>query len=467
MPPGAVKARAEQIATIRQIAHDRLTSDEVGVLIDKISKAGDLEEIDDALVRIVRRDYDRATRLPATLVARLARTVSIAKESWKRAREEDDFSLFASNLESILDLNREKAEALGYDQSIYDPLLDEFEPDFTTRQVEDLFQHLRSELVPIVRAIAERDEPDTSFLHARFRADDQWDFGVRVIEDFGFDMSRGRQDLSAHPFTTTFDITDVRLTTRISEDFFSPAFFGTLHEAGHGMYEQGIDPKLTRTRLASGTSLGMHESQSRLWENLVGRSRPFWKHYYPLLRKRFGVALGEVSLESFYRAINRVAPTLIRVESDEVTYNLHIMIRFEIETALLEGKLQVRNVPDAWNERMNDYLGVVPSSDSQGALQDIHWSLGTFGYFPTYTLGNLVSVQLFDQATADIGDLRERISQGLFDELLDWLQTNVHRHGRSQSADRILRDVCGEPLSAAPWLAYVRQKFGDIYGPLP
>ncbi len=467
MPPGAVKARAEQIATVRQIGHDWLTSDEIGTLIDEVETEGELSEIDEALLRVVRRDYERATRLPKTLVARLAKAVSLAKESWKTAREKDDFSIFAPDLESILELNREKAEALGYEDSIYDPLLDEFEPDFTGREVEELFSRLRSELVPIVHAIAEREEPDTSFLRARFPTDVQWDFGIRVIEDFGFDMSCGRQDLSAHPFTTTFDVTDVRLTTRISEDFFSPAFFGTLHEAGHGMYEQGVDPKLARTPLASGTSLGMHESQSRLWENLVGRSRPFWRHYYPLLKKRFGVALGEVDEERFYRGINRVAPTLVRVESDEVTYNLHIMIRFEIEIDLLEGQLRVDDVPQAWNERMRDYLGIAPASDARGALQDIHWSLGTFGYFPTYTLGNLMSVQLYDQARADIENLDQRIAQGVFDDLLDWLRTNVHRHGRSRSADRILRDVCGEPLSAAPWLAYVRRKFGDIYGPLP
>jgi carboxypeptidase Taq len=285
-----------------------------------------------------------------------------------------------------------------------------------------------------------------------------------VIADFGYDFSTGRQDLSAHPFTTSFSISDVRLTTRIDEHFFSPAFFGTLHEAGHGMYEQGIDRGLERTPLADGTSLGMHESQSRLWENLVGRSRPFWEHYYLKAQETFPVALARTSLEDFYRAINRVENSLIRVEADEATYNLHIMIRFELEKELLEGRVDVRKLPGAWNDRMEEYLGVRPESDAEGVLQDIHWSLGAIGYFPTYALGNLMSTQLFNAARKAIPNLDDRIRQGSFSELLAWLRENVHRHGRKKSAGEILTDATGSGLAVDSWIQYIRGKYEQMCG---
>lgn len=467
MPRGAALARAEQLATIRQLAYEQLTSDRVGALIEKLDGTADPDSPDGAIVRVTRRDYDRATRLPDTLVARLSKAVSLAKEAWKNARAENRFETFAPHLEVILELNREKAESLGYSNSIYDPLLDEFEPDTTTAEITALFAQLRSELVPIVRTIAKAEAPEGSVLRRHYPAALQEQFGLEVVSDLGFDFTRGRQDLSAHPFTTRFSINDVRLTTRINEAFFAPAFFGTLHEAGHGLYEQGIDPRLERTPLATGTSLGMHESQSRLWENLVGRSRAFWAHYLPQLKHHFGSVLEGIDKETFYRAINRVQPSLIRVEADEVTYNLHIMLRFELEVDLLEGRLTVSDVPDAWNDRMHTYLGLTPPDDSRGALQDIHWSLGTFGYFPTYTLGNLMSVQLFESAASSIGDLHEQISRGQFGSLLAWLRDNVHRFGRARSASKILSDACGSPLSAAPWLKYIRTKYSEIYGRLP
>ncbi len=463
MPPLAAESRAHQIATVRQAAHDLLTSDRVGALIEKLQDQPSGDEPEIALVRIAKRDYDRATKLPPTFAARLARTVALAKEGWKTARQNDDFDTFAPHLEAVIDLNREKAEALGFSQSIYDPLLDEFEPDTTTADVTALFAELRARLVPLVRSIAGSSEVDDSVLRRYYPRQLQWDFGMAVARDIGFDFDRGRQDLSAHPFTTTFSVHDVRLTTRIDEKYFSPAFFGSLHEAGHGLYEQGVDPEFERGPLASGTSLGMHESQSRLWENLVGRSRPFWSHYFPRLQTHFGLPAG-ITVDAFYRAVNRVKPSFIRVEADEVTYNLHIMLRFETEIDLLEGRLAVADVPEVWRTRMREYLNVAPPTDTLGCLQDIHWALGTFGYFPTYTIGNLLSVQLFDQATVEIPELTTHISAGRFTELLHWLRDRVHRFGRSRSATRIIQDACGQPLTADPWIQYVQRKFAAIYG---
>jgi carboxypeptidase Taq len=301
-------------------------------------------------------------------------------------------------------------------------------------------------------------------LHRTFEEQKQWDFGVQVIKDFGFDFDRGRQDKSVHPFTTSFSIGDVRLTTRVDPNYLPTALFGTLHECGHGLYEQGVNSSLERTGLDDGASLGVHESQSRLWENLVGRSREFWSHYFPRLREVFPDQLKGVDVEAFYRAINRVEPSLIRVEADEVTYNLHILLRFELENEMLEGKVRIADVPEAWNTKMQTYLGVVPPDDARGVLQDIHWSGGTMGYFPTYSLGNLISVQFFDKAKTDIPSLPDQIAVGKFDELLHWLRENVHRHGRKYTPVELVKHVTGNDLTASNYIAYIRAKFSDIYG---
>jgi carboxypeptidase Taq len=320
-------------------------------------------------------------------------------------------------------------------------------------------------LLPFVKAISERtDAVDDSVLHRTFEEQKQWDFGVQVIKDFGFDFTRGRQDKSVHPFTTSFSIGDVRLTTRVDPTYLPSALFGTLHECGHGLYEQGISSDLERTGLDDGASLGVHESQSRLWENLVGRSREFWSHYFPRLRQVFPDQLNSVDMEAFYRAVNRVEPSLIRVEADEVTYNLHILLRFELENEMLEGKVKIADMPEAWNAKMETYLGVVPPDDARGVLQDIHWSGGTLGYFPTYSLGNLMSVQFFDRAKVDIPSLPDQIAAGKFDELLGWLRENIHRHGRKYTPVELVRRVTGNDLTASNYIAYIKAKFSDIYG---
>lgn len=467
MPTGGGGARAHQLATLGRIGHEMLTDDEIGVLLESAAvEVASLDpDSDEArIVQVTRRDRNKAVRVPASLVAELARTTALAQQAWAQARSRDDFASFCPHLERVLELTVQKAEALGYDECLYDALLDEYEPDMKASEVSAVFTHLRGELVPMVEAIAERPAPDDTCLRRNFSAAAQWAFGEAVITDFGFDFERGRQDRSAHPFSTNFSTTDVRITTRVDENFLPSALFGTLHEAGHGMYEQGVDASLDRTGLAGGTSLGIHESQSRLWENLVGRSESFWAYYYPKLQEQFPDQLGDVDDATFYRAVNCVEPSLIRVEADEITYNLHVMIRFELELDLVAGTLAVSDLPAAWNAKYEEALGLTPPIDADGVLQDIHWSFGLMGYFPTYTLGNLVSVQLFNQAAQDLGDLEGQIGRGEFAPLRGWLHEHVYRHGRKFSAQELLQRITGGGLDAEPWLDYARHKFGALYG---
>jgi carboxypeptidase Taq len=468
MPPGGAAARAEQLATLQKTAHNWFVVDEIGELIEALSSNGsgwDYESDEASLVRVIARDYEKARKVPSELVAEFARVGALAYEAWAKAREGSDFSLFKPHLEKIVELNVRLAEALGYEDCIYDPLLDRFEPEMKTFQVAAIFNDLKAELLPLVKAISERiDAVDDSVLRRTYDGQKQWDFGVGVIKDIGFDFDRGRQDKSVHPFTTSFSINDVRLTTRIDLNYLPPALFGTLHECGHGLYEQGVGLDLERTSLADGASLGIHESQSRLWENLVGRSREFWSHYFSRLKAVFPDQLAGVDVETFYRAINRVEPSFIRVEADEVTYNMHIMLRFELENEMLEGTIKIADLPEAWNAKMETYLGIVPPDDAQGVLQDVHWSGGMLGYFPTYSLGNLISVQFFDKAKAETPSLLDQIAAGRFDDLLNWLCENVHRHGRKYTPAELVRRVTGNDLTAANYIAYIKAKYSDIYG---
>jgi carboxypeptidase Taq len=467
MPRGAIEARAAQLGTLGRLAHELFVADETAALlaVAQTEAEGMGYDSDEAsLVRVAQRDLEKATKLPSDLVAELARASSMAQQAWQEAREKADFFLFRPHLERLLELSVQKAEALGYEEHIYDALLDEYEPGMTKAEVDSVFSQLRIELVPIARDIAAVDHEDYSFLSSAYDVQAQWDFGVGIMRDFGFDFDRGRQDHSAHPFTTTFSINDVRVTTRIHENFLPAGLFGSLHECGHGLYEQGISARLERTPLADGASLGVHESQSRLWEILVGRSREFWTHYYEPLRERFPGHLGDVDREQFYRAINKVEPSLVRVESDEVTYNLHIMMRFDLEIEMLEGRLDVADLPEAWNAKSEEYLGLVPANDAEGVLQDIHWSLAAFGYFPTYSLGNLMSVQFFDRAKEEIPDLPGQISRGDFAELLSWLRDRIHQHGRKRTAGELLERSAGSTLSAGPWLEHICRKYSDLMG---
>ncbi len=461
MPEGGAEARSQQVATLRSMAHELLIDDETARLLEAAQPDS---ASDSDLVRIVSRDVQKARKVPSSLIAEMAEASGRAKGAWQKARSGNDFPVFAPHLERIFDLCIQHAEALGYEDQPYDALLDQYEEGATTKQVAAVFDDVKKDLVPFVEAIGQAKPLCEGPVHREYPEADQWTFGMEMAERIGYDLKHGRQDRSAHPFSTSFSISDVRITTRLEKRFFNPAFFGTLHEAGHAMYEQGIDPSLEGTPLADGTSLGMHESQSRMWENLVGRSRAFWEFAFPTAQSTFPGALSDVSLDQFYQAINAVMPSTIRVEADEVTYNLHIMLRFELEQEMIAGRVAVKDLPAAWNDRMESWLGVRPENDAEGVLQDIHWSLGAIGYFPTYALGNLMSVQLFDAARKDLPDLDEQIRGGQFSNLLGWLRTHVHQWGRRRTANEILGASTGEGLAAGPWMDYVREKFGAIYG---
>ncbi len=467
MPQGGNQGRGEQLATLASLAHERLVSPEFGDALKAFAEEAQDAPEDDvrhAFLRTVQRAYDQATKLPQELVARQMRLTTEAYESWVAARAAKDFSVFAPAFAKMVDLSREIAEALGYREEPYDALLDLSEPGMTTKAAADLLGELKASLVPLVQAIAEhKDRVDRGILYGHFADETQWRLGLEAITAFGFDFSRGRQDRSIHPFTTSFGVGDVRITTRIIEDTFASAFFSTLHEGGHGLYEQGLPAEWARTPLGQAISSGVHESQSRLWENLVGRSRPFWRYFLPKAQAAFPSQFGHVSVEDMYRAVNYVEPSLIRVDADEVTYNLHIAVRFEVERALMRGEIAARDVPEAWRAKMQEYLGVVPPDDLVGALQDIHWT-GGLGGFIGYTVGNVVSAQIWAAAGQAIGDLPERIAQGDFAPLLAFLRRELHQLGSRETTDGFLRKATGQGLTTRPYLAYIQGKFGELYG---
>ncbi len=468
MPPKGAAGRAEQLGTLDKIAHEMFTSDEIGCLLEDLTPEAaklDFDSDEASLIRVCKRDYEKARRVPPELVEEISRTSALGIQAWEKAREESKFKIFQPLLERIVDLEIQLAEHLGYQDRLYDALLDQYEPGMKTAQVQNIFDDLKRELMPLVRAIGDKSERvDDSCLHRDYDLQKQWDFGVQVIEAYGFDFSSGRQDKSAHPFTTGFGLGDVRITTRMDAKYLPMALFGTLHECGHALYDQGYRRELEGTPLAGGASLGVHESQSRMWENLVGRSRGFCKYWFPRLRLAFSEQLADQDAESFYRSVNKVQPSLIRVEADEVTYNLHIMLRFELENALLEKKLDVSDVPEAWAAKTKEYLDLVPPDDAMGPLQDIHWSLASFGYFPTYSLGNLFSVQLLGQAVRDVPAIPSQIENGEFTELLGWLRENLHQHGRKFTLEELAVRITGGPLEAESYTAYLRNKYGEIYG---
>jgi carboxypeptidase Taq len=467
MPEKGGPLRAKQMATLAKISHNLMTSPEMAEHLRSLRQPSVLEKLDtmsQALVREVGRNFDKSQKTPIELLQEIVETTAEAHKIWVEARSNKNFKQFEPVLRKIVSLNQRMAEAQGYEDSPYDALLDDYEPGLTVKQLDPQFQQLKAELVPLLKAIQNSGyTPQTDLLHqGPFPQSDQLAFSEQVLKDMGFDFEAGRLDLAPHPFSSGASSMDVRLTTRVDEyDVFS-ALSSSMHEGGHGMYEQGVNPALNRTPLAEGTSLGIHESQSRMWENLVGRSKAFWSHYLPKLQATFPT-LKDVSLEQFYHAINRVQPSFIRVEADEVTYNLHIMVRYEIEKALIEGTMKVDEVPEVWAAKMQDYLGITPANDAEGALQDIHWSHGSFGYFPTYTLGNLYSAQFFNTAKQQNPTLETELAQGNLLPLKNWLSQEIHAVGKMESAATIVQRVTGEPLNARYFVDYLWQKYGEIF----
>jgi len=466
MPKDGIAGRAEQISTLSQISHKKATSQILGDLIKSLKvELSELDQdFDDArLIKVLDRNYQKQIKVPIEFVAEFAKASSLGQQAWAEARTKSDFLIFAPHLKKIVELRKQYADFFAPYDHIYDPMLDDFEQGLKTSDVKAILDKLRSVQVNLVQKIKSKPEIDNSFFKLKFDNKKQWDFGVDVITKFGYDWDRGRQDKSEHPFTTDFGVNDVRITTRIDEYYLPSGLFGSMHEAGHGMYEQGIAQKLARTPLCAGASCAVHESQSRLWENIVGRSLPFWEYYYPILQKKFPSNLSDISLGCFYKAVNKVIPSMIRVEADEATYNLHIMLRTEIEIGLLDGSINVDDLPTVWNSKMMEYLGLNPKNDSEGVLQDIHWSMGYIGYFSTYTLGNLISAQIWEKINEDIPELNNNIKNGDFTELLTWLKENIHKHGAKFEPQELVEKVTGSKITPEPYLRYLTEKYSKIY----
>ncbi len=468
LPPAGAEHRAEQMKLLAGMIHQRWTDPRLGEWLGELAEsplACDESSDAAATVRRIQRRHERRVKLPQTLVEELTRVSVLGQQAWEEARAKSDFPSFQPWLEKIVQLKRQEADALGYPECRYDALLDEYEPDERTSNVASVLAELREQLVPLVEQIRHSAwRPDASILRRRFPIGEQESFGRDAAARIGFDFHRGRLDVTAHPFCASPGPHDCRITTRYDEHSFSDAFFSILHEAGHGIYEQGLRADQYGLPLGEAASLGIHESQSRLWENMVGRSRAFWEHFYGEAQRRFPQALGDVSLDDFYFAVNEVRPSLIRVEADEATYNLHILVRFELEQALLDGDLSVADLPGAWNEQYGRFLGVTPTSDAEGVLQDIHWSGGAVGYFPTYSLGNLYAAQLFAQAEADLGGLSRQFARGEFQPLLAWLRENVHQQGQRYPAAELVQRITGHPLSHGPLIEHLRSKLEPLYG---
>ena len=463
MPPKGSNHRAEQMGFLAKIGHEKLTSPRIGELLGLLDGTGDT--IETANVREIRRVYDRAVKVPGKLVEEIARTVSQAQNIWAESRKNNHFPSFAPWLDKIVTLKREEAKAVGYKDSPYDALLDEYEPGATAAEITRVFAELRGELVPLVTATAASSKkPRKDLLTREYAVDRQHIFGQAAAAAIGFDFQAGRLDTTVHPFCSGIGPGDCRLTTRYHPRELNQGLFGILHEAGHGIYEQGLDRAHFGTPLGQATSLGIHESQSRLWENQVGRGRPFWEHFYPRLQQTFPGTLDDVPLDDFIFAANNVEKSFIRVEADEATYNMHIILRFELEQALMCGDLKPSDVPGAWSEKFRKMLDLTPPNDAQGCLQDIHWSMGGLGYFPTYTLGNLYAAQFMQQARKDLGDLDDDFRRGHFGRLKTWLNDNIHRHGQRYRAGELCRRITGQPLSHRPLIAYLRKKYEPLYG---
>jgi carboxypeptidase Taq len=467
MPRGGAQFRAEQIAYLTGLAHKKSIDPKIGELLKTVEKSNLTEdEFSDsgANIREIRHDYDKSVKIPQKLVEEISRTTTIAQGVWAESRKESNFGKFLPHLEKIIKLELEVADCLGYEKEAYDALLDDYEPGSTTETVVKTFEGFRKELVELVGAIAgSGTRPDISILKRDYPIDRQKLFSQEAAIAIGYDFHQGRLDIAAHPFTTGLGPRDTRITTRYNANDFGQAFFGTLHEGGHGMYDQGLDPEHYGTPRGNAISLGIHESQSRMWENHVGRGKPFWTHFFPRAQQMFPEALSNVKFDDFYSAINDVRPSYIRVEADEVTYNLHILLRFEMEHAFLKGDLAPKDIPGAWNDKFKNYFGIAPSSDAEGCLQDVHWSAGLIGYFPTYTLGNLYGAQFFARAQDDIKYLDDQFAAGNFSELKKWLHDNIHTQGKRYRAGKLVEVVTGKPLDHKYAMDYLRAKYSELY----
>lgn len=473
MPPAAIEERGDQLAYLEGLAHEKQTMPEIGELLAALGSTGEnpegdttLSPMDRAYLRIMRRNYDQATKVPTELVSEMAKATSLSQAAWAKARSGNDFPAFEPHLQKMVDFNRRIADCLDPSGKPYDVLLDRFEEGGTQAGIAAVFNPLRDELVKLMDRIRSRPQVNDDFLHRHCPEADQAKASSYLMKILSYDLERGRLDKTAHPFTTTLGVSDVRITTRYVEDFFPSSVFGTIHESGHALYELGMGPapEYQRTSLADAASMAVHESQSRLWENMVGRSLGFWKNHLQEFARMLTPVLDGVSIDEYYRAINKVEPSLIRTEADEVTYSLHVILRFELEAELLSGNLAVKDLPGAWNERMQAFLGIVPPDDAKGCLQDIHWSMGAIGYFPSYALGNLYGAQFWDAMKDQGFDPAVAVENDNLGAILTWLRANVHSAGAVYKPGELARKVTGESLDASHFMRYLNEKYARVYG---
>lgn len=465
LPEKGAAFRGQQITTLSSLSHELFTAGQLGELLETLNKEKQaLDPVAAKNIALSLEDYQKNRKYPASFVAELSHTTNECYHAWINARKEGSYAVFQPVLNRMVDLKRKEADILGYEGHPYNALLNEYERGATTTMLDKVFADVKTALTPLLRSIEQRPQVKKDFLHLHYDRKRQWEFGIKILKAMGYDMAAGRQDVSEHPFTTSFNPQDVRVTTRIDEKDFGNMTWSCIHEGGHALYEQGLDTAAYGLPSGEAASLGIHESQSRLWENNVGRSLVFWEHHYPQLQQLFPDNLGTVSLQDFYKAINLVQPSLIRTEADELTYHFHVMVRYEIEKGLLDGTYQTKDLREIWNSYYKDFLHVSVPNDTQGVLQDIHWSHGSFGYFPTYSLGSFYAAQFFATAQQQIPGLTGQIAAGRYDELLTWLRQQVHRYGRYYTSNELCEKITGQPLEFKYFLEYAKQKFGDIYG---
>jgi carboxypeptidase Taq len=465
MPTKGAKFRGQQVATLSGIVHELSTSDKLGDILENLhAKSSSLSEVEALNVKLSREEYLKSKKYTVDFVKHRSKVVSQAFHNWIAARKANDFSIFKNSLAEIVKLTREEAEILGYKEHPYNPLMDIYEKGATVKALDILFSDVRQQLVEFSKTLKSRPQVNNDFLKKHYSKDKQWDFGMNLLKEIGYDFNAGRQDISEHPFTVNFSPEDVRVTTRIDENDFANMTWSTIHEAGHALYEQGLPSEYYGLPRGSYISLGIHESQSRLWENNVGRSLAFWTPRYANLQATFPQNLGKINLRDFYKGMNRVEPGFIRTESDELNYHFHILIRYEIEKGLVEGSLEVEGLDQVWNAKYKEYMGLDVPDDNHGILQDVHWSHGSMGYFPTYSLGSFYAAQFFQQAEKDVPNLVIEIEKGNNQPMLDWLRENVHQYGKFYTAEELCTKITGEPLNFKYFMDYAKAKYGEIYG---
>jgi carboxypeptidase Taq len=463
MPPKGFSYRGRQLATLATRAHEWLTSDKYGDLLHQLSSKDDLTDEQKNNVRLSLEDYEKNKKLPSSFVDELTRQTSASYNAWIQARRENKYSVYEPELAKMVALKKQQADLYGYEKDPYDALLDDHEKGATVAMLDPVFEKVKQDLPPLLNKITSQPQVNSKFFHQHFPKQQQWDFSISVLKQMGYDFEAGRQDYAEHPFTTSFAPTDVRVTTRVDEENFLYMLWSSIHEGGHALYEQGLPEDQYGMPLGSAASLGIHESQSRLWENCIGRGNAFWQFFYPRLQQVFSSQLGGIGLDEFYRGINMVQPSLIRTEADELTYHFHVLIRYEIEKELINGRAGTKGLAEYWNDMYKKYLGVSSPDDKKGVLQDVHWSHGSFGYFATYSLGSFYAVQFLDSANKDISGLNEQVKNGELGNLLNWLRTYIHQYGRRYRSEELCKKATGKPLDIAFFMNYISQKYTEVY----